>query len=133
MSVTFCNSNTPTMTITISSAISKSAGMRKFLLPQKLPRSTAKTEENTNPSIKIRNTGRQRKSENKNATVEGKHNKKTATGRVKIRDKRSPAPTLLETSFCWFSALLFAIKRETVMGIPPVPIVRNTENTERET
>ena len=47
--------------------------------------------------------------------------------------KNSPAATARRSPCGLFSALLLEIIRETVMGIPPVPTVRNSPKRERAT
>ena len=81
----------------------------------------------------MRNTAKPRLSENKKDTVCGNSPKIRVTGRVSARDKNSPELTARRSSKGLFSALLLEIKRETVIGIPPVPSVRKTEKIDRAT
>ena len=119
--------------MTASSEISKSEGVRKFLFPQKYPRKTAYTQERESPISKIRKTGKLRISEKRKVIFSPKSPKKRAQGRDKSRQPNSPA----EREFCSpcrsFSALHLEIMRETVMGIPPVPMVTNSPKRERAT
>ena len=55
------------------------------------------------------------------------------TGRVRRREAISPAVTAACSPCLSPEALLLEISRETVMGIPPVPIVIKTEKTDSAT
>lgn len=55
------------------------------------------------------------------------------TGRVRSSDAKSPAVTAERSPFGFPAALLLEMSRDTVMGIPPVPSVMKTENTDRAT
>ena len=54
-------------------------------------------------------------------------------GRVNSAQSANPDETACRSPSGLFSALLLEISRETHKGIPPVPIVRNTEKTDKET
>ena len=81
----------------------------------------------------MRKTGNARLSVNKNPSLSPKGIRRMHTGRVRSRDRNSPADTERGSSRGRFSALLFEIIRDTVMGIPPVPMVRKREKRERAT
>ena len=58
--------------------------------------------------------------------------RKKHTGKVRRRVSVNPADSAPLPACGLFSALLLLIMRETVMGIPPVPIVKKNANKERE-
>ena len=120
------------MTITVSSAISTSEGVRKSLSPQNAPRITAYTAEKQSPKSKILNTDTARESEKRKVKFCANGNKINVKGRVKSRQSTTPAPTAECFSLALFFAFALEMKRDTLTGIPLVPKVKNMAKRERE-
>lgn len=129
--VTFLSRKIPAITMTLSSAISKTDGVRNSLFPQKCPRMTAYTEENAKPSNRMRKTLKARSSENKKVNLPPNKPKIKQKGRVSIKQAAMPAPTARRSPAKSCSALLLDIMRDTVMGIPPEPTTANSPNKDR--
>ncbi|MBQ9728367.1 MAG: hypothetical protein IJV85_02110 [Clostridia bacterium] len=82
---------------------------------------------------RIRNTPAQRASEKRKFIRGAKIPNTMATGRVRSKHNAAPAENAERSPKASFSALLLEMRRETLMGIPPAPIVRKTEKRERAT
>ena len=87
--VTFCNNKMPAITITDSSAISITDGIKNCLFPQKLPRITAYTADNASPMSKIRNTENPLASEKRKGILLPNAASKRAKGKVKTGKRQA--------------------------------------------
>lgn len=72
-------------------------------------------------------------SEKRKVNLLPKRTKIRQTGRVSASEPSRPAVTAPLSPLALPPALFLEMRRETVMGMPPVPSVIKTENTDRAT
>ena len=102
------------------------------MFPQKEPRITAYMEVIISPGSKIMKISRQRSSENKNPKAFRPKNRIIAIGIVTARVHKMPAVTAECFPRVSLTAPLFAMRRDTVTGIPLEAAVKNTAKTVRQ-